>query len=142
MAIENLITEVGDLRKRLEKSENKQLAETAQFLRNKVQHLGGTDFVGEIVEVSSTESLEKLCFDLKADFSGLSSNSPFVVVLVANIEGKAAVAVLLDERLVETRNLQAPAIIMEHIAPSSKVAVAVKKPLRQPVARMQAICRW
>jgi alanyl-tRNA synthetase len=119
-AIENLINEVGDLRKKLEKSENKQLAETAQFLRNRVQHLGGTDFVGEIVEVSSAEALKKLCFDLKADFSGLSSNSPFVVVLAANVEGKAAVAVLLDERLVETRNLQAPAIIKEHIAPLIK----------------------
>ena len=32
----------------------------------------------------------------------------------------AAVAVLLDEQLVETRNLQAPAIIKEHIAPLIK----------------------
>jgi alanyl-tRNA synthetase len=41
-------------------------------------------------------------------------------VLAANVEGKAAVALLLDEKLAETRNLQAPTIIKEHIAPLIK----------------------
>jgi alanyl-tRNA synthetase len=42
------------------------------------------------------------------------------VVLAANIEGKASVAVLLDEQLVASRNLQAPAIIKEQVAPLIK----------------------
>ncbi|HZE84909.1 MAG TPA: hypothetical protein VE035_11420, partial [Puia sp.] len=38
----------------------------------------------------------------------------------ANIEGKASVAILLDEQLVTARNLQAPAIIKERVAPLIK----------------------
>jgi len=42
------------------------------------------------------------------------------VVLAANIEGKAAVAILLDDQIVAARNLQAPAIIKEQVAPLIK----------------------
>ncbi|HLZ89203.1 MAG TPA: hypothetical protein VKQ52_18230, partial [Puia sp.] len=45
---------------------------------------------------------------------------PFLAVLAANIEGKAAVALLVDEQLVAARGWQAPAIIKERVAPLIK----------------------
>jgi len=115
-AAENLVTENAELRKKLEKAEARQLDALRAQLLKQVQTIGGVTFLGEIVEVTSADALKKLCFDLKPGLSALPGNPPFLVVLAANLDGKAAVAVLLDEQLVETRNLQASAIIKEHIA--------------------------
>ena len=114
-SVENLVTENAELKKKLEKIEARQLADLAQQLAGKVQSIATIHFVGEIVEVHSADALKKLSFDLKA---GLTS--PYLVVLAANIEGKAAVSVLLDDQLAESKGLQAPAIIKEHIAPLIK----------------------
>jgi alanyl-tRNA synthetase len=119
-AIENLVTETSDLKKRLERAEARQLAELTQQLLQKVQSIGGVSFIGEVVEASNADALKKLCFDLKAGLSALPGAPSYLVVLAANIEGKAAVAVLLDDQLVAARNLQAPAIIKEQVAPLIK----------------------
>ena len=110
-AIEGLVTENAEQKKKLEKAEARQLADLRTQLLDKAQVVGGTRFVGEIVEVASADALKKLCFDLKG---GLAS--PYIVVLAANVEGKAAVAVLTDEQ----SGLQAPAIIKEQVAPLIK----------------------
>jgi len=68
------------------------------------------------VEVSSADALKKLTFDLK---TGLAEHSArHLAVLAANVEGKAAVAVLVSDEL--SVELQAPAIIKERVAPLIK----------------------
>jgi alanyl-tRNA synthetase len=119
-AVENLAAENSELKKKLEKAEARQLAELRGQLLQKVQSIGGISFIGEIVDVSSADTLKKLCFELKPGLAGLPGAPPFLVVLAANIEGKAAVAVLLDDQIVAARNLQAPAIIKEQVAPLIK----------------------
>ena len=114
-AVENLVAENGELRRKLEKAEARQLADLSRQLLRKTQSINGINFIGEIVEVGNADALKKLCFDLKAELS-----PAYLVVLAANIEGKAGVAVLLDEQLAEAKNLQAPAIIKEHVAPLIK----------------------
>ena len=114
-SIENLVTENGELKKKLEKIEARQLVDLGRQLVGKAQLLTGINFVGEVVEVHSADALKKLSFDLKA---GLSA--PYLVVLAANIDGKAAVSVLLDDQLAESNGFQAPGIIKEHIAPLIK----------------------
>jgi alanyl-tRNA synthetase len=117
-AAETLVTENSELKKKLEKAEARQLAELRQQLLQKVQTIDGIAFIGEIVEVGSADAVKKLTFDLK---SGLAAASvPFLAVLAANIDGKPAVAVLVDEQLVNQRNLQAPSIIKERVAPLVK----------------------
>ena len=64
--------------------------------------------------------LKKLSFDLKAGLAALPGAPPYLVVLAAHIGGKAAVSVMLDDQLVNARNLQAPAIIKEQVAPLIK----------------------
>ena len=119
-AVETLASENADLKKKLEKTEAKQLDALRQQLLQNVQTVGGVAFIGEIVEVPGADALKKLCFDLKPGLAALPGTPPYLAVLAANIDGKAAIALLLDEQIVSSRNLQAPAIIKEHIAPLIK----------------------
>jgi alanyl-tRNA synthetase len=125
-AVETLVAENSELKRKLEKAESRQLAELGNQLMNKAESIGGIHFIGQVVEVSNAESLKKLCFDLKNEFSsGVNGKGPggasgYLVVLAANIEGKAAVAILMDEQTATARDLQAPVIIKEQVAPLIK----------------------
>ncbi|MDB5190647.1 MAG: alanyl-tRNA synthetase [Segetibacter sp.] len=113
-ALEALQSENAELRKKLESLETKSLSVLKGALLNKVTQHNGVDFIGEVVEVPSGDALKKLCIDLKA---GLTN---YLVVLAANVEGKASIAVMLDETISTEKNLEAPKIIKEHIAPMIK----------------------
>jgi alanyl-tRNA synthetase len=119
-AVENLAVENAELKKKLDKADARQLTELRRELLQKIQTIGGVSFIGEIVEADNADILKKLCFDLKTGLSALPGAPPFLVVLAANIDGKAAVAVMVDDEFVSPRNLQAPAIIKEQVAPLIK----------------------
>ena len=119
-AVETLVTENAELKKKLERAEARQLNEIRQQLLQKIEPVDGVSFIGEVVEVASADALKKLTFDLKTGLAALPGTPPFLVVLAANVEGKASVAVLVDDQLVASRNLQAPAIIKEQVAPLIK----------------------
>jgi len=114
-AIEQLQQETSDLRKQLEKLEAKQLGIVKDALLGQVEQINGTSFIGSILEVSNADALKKLCTDLKATLK-----EPFCIVLVANIAGKASVAVMFDDQSVSTKNFDAGKTIKEHIAPLIK----------------------
>jgi len=113
-ALKQLVDENNEMKKRIERFEAKQLITIKNELLNKVYQVNDVGFIGEIVDVSNADALKKLCFDIKNELSN------YVVVLAANIEGKASVAVLLDDAVVTSKNLEAPKIIKEHIAPLIK----------------------
>jgi alanyl-tRNA synthetase len=111
-ALEALLQENGETRKRLERLEARQLASLSKDLAAKAERIGDIQFVGEVIEVSSADALKKVCFDLKPILG-----SSYVVVLAANIDGKAGVVVMLDEVLAAAKGWEAPKIIREKIAP-------------------------
>jgi alanyl-tRNA synthetase len=113
-AIENLLLESGELKKKMESIEDTQLSVLKKVLHQKVQQLDGISFIGEIVQVNQADALKKLCFDLKNELENL------VVILAANIAGRAAVAILIDEALVSGKNLNAAKMIKEQVAPLIK----------------------
>ena len=86
----------------------------------KAEHIHGIDFIGQVLYVTNPDGLKKLCFDLKSQLPFTEAGQGYVVVLAANIAGKAAVAVMLDETVCTIKNLEAPKIIKEHIAPLIK----------------------
>ena len=112
--IELLLLENNEVKKRIESLEAKQLISLKGELLKKVQTLDNIAFLGEVVEVVNADALKKLCFELKNEFEN------YVVVLAANIEGKANVALLLSDSVIKAKNLEAPKIIKEHIAPLIK----------------------
>ncbi len=109
-AVESLVADNNELRKRIESLEAKQLLVVSKELLQKTETINGISFIGAIVDVSSADSLKKLCFELKGTLTN------YVVVLAAAIDGKAQVAVLLDEAVSAAKNLDAPKIIKEHIS--------------------------
>lgn len=113
-AAEQVLHENAELRKKIESFEAKQLQLTYKELLGKVETIHGISFVGQVVEASSGDALKKLCFELKKDLNN------YLVVLAANVEGKAQVAVLIDEALSASKELEAPKIIKEQIAPLIK----------------------
>jgi len=119
-AAEMLVAENAELKKKAEKAEVRHLGELRQQLLQKVQIIGGVAFIGEVVEVGSADALKKLCFDLKTGLAAVPGTPPYLAVLAANIEGKAGVALLLDEQLIAALGWQAPAIIKEQVAPLIK----------------------
>ena len=110
--IENTITENKDLKKKIESLETKQLAALKQELLQNIETINNYTFLGVNIEVSNTDNLKKLTLDFK--------NEADVVVLTANITGKASVALMLSDAVINYKNLDATKIIKEHIAPIIK----------------------
>lgn len=110
-ALQQLLTENSELKKRIESLEAHRLQQLEQKLLEKVETINGVPFIGEIVEVSGMDMLKKLSLGLGKSLQNA------VVVLVAAVEGKAQVAVVVDEALVKSRQLDAATIIKTQIAP-------------------------
>ncbi len=113
-AIETLQAENADLRKKLDHFENRMLVGIRNELLQKDEIINGVTFVGDIVSVSNSDALRKLCTDLKNNLHD------HLVVLCANIGGKPAVAVGISETVAAARSLDASKIIREHVAPLIK----------------------
>ncbi|TDW99479.1 alanine--tRNA ligase [Dinghuibacter silviterrae] len=111
-ALESLLQEHAEVKKRLERLEAKQLAALSRELAAGAVAVGDVRFVGAVVDVPSADALKKVCFDLKPLLE-----AAYVVVLAAAIEGKASVAVMIDEALVTGRGWEAPKWIKERVAP-------------------------
>ncbi|CAN5749203.1 alanine--tRNA ligase [soil metagenome] len=109
-SIDHLLTENNVLSKRIDALEARQLVGIRNELLQKDEIIDNVTFVGDIVEVSNADALKKLCVDLKNHLHD------HVVVLCANIDGKAYVAIGIAETVVAAKNLDATKIIKEHIA--------------------------
>jgi len=113
-AIEKLQEEKNQLEKHVENLEARQLVGIRNELLTKDEIIDQVTFVGQIVSVSSADSLKKLCLDLKSHLND------HVIVLCANIDGKPFVAVGVDEKVNVAKGLDAGKIIKEHVAPLIK----------------------
>ncbi|MEO6732460.1 MAG: alanine--tRNA ligase [Ferruginibacter sp.] len=109
-AIENLSIENSLLSKRIEGLEARQLVGIRNDLLQKDEIINNVTFVGEIIEVGNADSLKKLCVDMKNHLHD------HVIVLCANIDGKAFVAIGISDTVVAAKNLDAAKIIKEHVA--------------------------
>ena len=109
-AVDKLLTENAQLKKHIEHLEARQLVAVRNELLQKDEIINQVNFIGDIVEVSNPDSLKKLCNDLK------NRLNDFVVVLCANIGGKAFVAVGIADTVVAAKNLDATKIIKEQVS--------------------------
>jgi alanyl-tRNA synthetase len=109
-AIETLQTENSSLQKRIESLEARQLVGIRNELMTKDEIINGVTFVGDIIEVPNADSLKKLCTDLKNHLHD------HVVVLCANVGGKAHVAISISDTVVVAKNLDASKMIKETVS--------------------------
>ncbi|PHX74066.1 MAG: alanine--tRNA ligase [Chitinophagaceae bacterium] len=108
--IENLSSENSSLSKKLEGLEAKQLVGIRNELLQKSELINNMSFIGEIIEISSADALKKLCVDCKNQLQD------HVVVLCANIDGKAFVALGISESVIASKKLDAAKLIREQVA--------------------------
>ena len=119
--IENLSAENSELKKSLEKFETQHLLSIKKELLQNVETINNINFIGAVVDVSNADALKKICFSLKnASLPNGKELKDFVIVLATAIEGKSFVAIMLDETITAAKNLEAPKIIKDHIAPLIK----------------------
>jgi alanyl-tRNA synthetase len=118
-ALEKIIQEKQELEKKIESLEAKQLLVIKNGLLNERIPFpfakGDAYFIGSQVEVSNADQLKKLAFELRPD---LGEN--YLITLVANISGKAAVCILMSDSVNEQKGLEAPKMIKEIITPLIK----------------------
>jgi len=113
-AVQQMVADLQSLKKRIESYEALALVGIKKELESKVALIGDTHFIGAVVTVSNPDGLKKLCTELQGNYTNL------LVVLAANIEGKASVAVLVDDTLQTSKGLEAQKIIKDQIAPLIK----------------------
>jgi alanyl-tRNA synthetase len=113
-AIEYFLSEKEKLNKQVAHLESQILHTVNEQISRKVIVINGINFIGEIVNVSSADSLKKLVSLLK------EKTKDFVIVLCADIEGKAYVVVAIDETFIPSKNLDAVKIMKEIVAPLIK----------------------
>ena len=113
-AVQQMVADLQSLKKRIESYEALALVGIKKELESKMTIIGDTHFIGAIVTVSNPDGLKRLCSEFQANYTNL------LVVLAANIDGKAAVAVLVDDTLQGIKGLEAQKIIKDQIAPLIK----------------------
>jgi len=113
-SIEGLQNDNAILAKRIEGLEARQLVGIRNELLQKDQIINNVSFIGEVVEVPNADALKKLCFDFKNHLHD------HVIVLCANIGGKANVAVSISDTVVAAKGLDAGKIIKETVSPLIK----------------------
>ncbi|MCW5917345.1 MAG: alanine--tRNA ligase [Ferruginibacter sp.] len=109
-AIESLQEENSSLQKNLESLQARQLVAIRNELMQQDEIINNVTFIGATVEVPHADALKKLCFDFKNNLHD------HVVVLCANIGGKAHVAIGISETVVKARNLHAGKIIKDQVS--------------------------
>jgi alanyl-tRNA synthetase len=109
-AIEALQTENTSLSKRIESLEARQLVGIRNELLQKDEIINNVTFVGQIIEVPNADALKKLCTDIKNNLHD------HVLVLCANVGGKAHVAIGISETVVAAKGLDASKIIKETVS--------------------------
>ncbi|RAJ03930.1 alanyl-tRNA synthetase [Chitinophaga skermanii] len=108
--IENLVADKMNLEKQVAAFEQQAIAQQAATLPQHAETVNGITFLGLQVSVSSGDALKQLAFALK------NSLQNYVVVLTAEVGGKAQVAIMLDEKVAAEKGLDAGKIIKEKVS--------------------------
>lgn len=105
--LENRIAEFSTLQKQFETMLKERNAQMAQTLLSRSQKSGNLNIIAEKIEIDSAQSMKDLAFQLKSQAENLC------LVLAAEIDGKANLAVMISDNLVKEKNLHAGNIIRE-----------------------------
>lgn len=106
-SVQTLIDEKADLQKRVETLEIEKLGSVREELLSKVQENNGLNVILEEVSVPNADALKQLAYQLKDKLDNL------FCLLVADVSGKPALALMISENLVKERGLNAGQLIRD-----------------------------
>ncbi len=113
-ALETILSEKDKLNKQVDLLSTQIILIEKERLLKKIEKINEVNFIGNLVNVPSAESLKKLSLLLTENLQN------YFIVLASNIDGKANVAVLIDEKIIAKKSLDAIKIIKEIVAPLIK----------------------
>jgi alanyl-tRNA synthetase len=120
--IQTLQNSQKELAKKLESQEALLVNELFEQYKTAFTTINDIEFLGVQLQLSNADHLKKLAQQLN------NLHTTAVVIITAEANGKANVALSISESLVNSKNWQAPAIIKEKIAPLIKGVEADKRP--------------
>ncbi|MBD1391740.1 alanine--tRNA ligase [Mucilaginibacter glaciei] len=106
-SIESLLEENSRLKKEIEKTVLEKSSGLKDELAKKVENINGINFIAQKVTLPNAEAVKNLAYNLKDIVSDL------FLVLVANIDGKPNITVMIAENLVKDKGLHAGNIVKE-----------------------------
>jgi alanyl-tRNA synthetase len=106
-SIESLLEENNRLKKEIEKSVLEKSAGLKDELAKKAEQVNGINFIAQKVELPNADAIKNLAYNLKDIVSDL------YLVLVADIDSKPNITVMIAENLVKDKGLHAGNIIKE-----------------------------
>ena len=106
-AVRSVLEEHGTLAKQVEKFQRNMLGVIIKQMEDQMEHIGDLNVAFKKVEVDNAAHLRDICFQVKSRYPHVS------LVLGAEIEGKAHLAVLLAEDSMKRYDLDASGLIRE-----------------------------
>jgi alanyl-tRNA synthetase len=106
-AVEKLISENQKLTRQIESYSFEKLSSIKTELLGKIQDMGDIRFLASMVSVDKANLLRDLAFQVKGNMDNI------FLVLGCEIDGKANLAVMISDKLIETKGLNATNIIRE-----------------------------
>jgi alanyl-tRNA synthetase len=105
--LQGLISENQDLKQKLESFSQKEAQNLKDNLKNSVRKINGFNFIAEKVEIDSAASIKDISFQLKNEIENL------ILILGAELDGKANLTIMISENLAKDKNLNAGQLIRE-----------------------------
>jgi len=106
-AVEELFTKYNTLTKQVEVFEKETASQLKKELSSQIESINGINFLARQLKVDNAAIIKDIAFQLKGEVDNL------LLVLAAEIDGKANVQVMISEKLVKDRGLNASTIIRE-----------------------------
>ncbi len=106
-SVKSLFDEVSKLNKQIEEMTNEQAQIVKKQLLQHIEEINGVNFIGAKIGLNSAAAIKDLSFQLKNEIKNL------VLVIGAEINGKANLSVMISESLIEEKGWNASQIIRD-----------------------------
>ncbi len=106
-SVEDLLDENARLKKQLEAFEKQAAAGVKDELKQKISSINGINIIAEKVALDSPQAIKDLAFQLKGEVDNL------FLVLGAEIDGKPSLSIMIADKLVKEKGLNAGKIVRE-----------------------------
>ena len=106
-AVQSLIESNNSLQKTVLAYQTKELNQVKDSLMANISQANGMSYLIQQVEAPTADALKNLCFDIQ------TAQENMFCLLVAEIDGKASLALAISKSLVESKGLNAGQIIRE-----------------------------
>ena len=105
--IEKTLSENSELKKQRDDFHKDIRSIARKNLTSKIRNIGSINLIAEEVQLKPADNIKTLAFELKSDIENL------VLVIGANLEGKAHLTIMISEDLVKDLSLDARQMIRE-----------------------------